>query len=159
MVTETLDWKLHGADLVSDHSLPVRMQPPTHTVHPSRHLVSCARLVCPMPPCASAQMYSDPKHPCNPIHVPMQADHCLVHTSWMVGNQYKPAELGKAEWDIIRDSPTWAVDAWGLGCLIQARLCLCLCIRPPAVGKVVSLRNLRDPFGLASHQEWTRRKM
>jgi SCY1-like protein 1 len=37
----------------------------------------------------------------------------------MVGNQYKPAELGRSEWAVIRESPPWAVDAWGLGCLIQ----------------------------------------
>ena len=41
-----------------------------------------------------------------------------------VGNQYKPAELGKAEWDTVRESPPWAVDAWGLGCLIQ-EICSC----------------------------------
>ena len=44
--------------------------------------------------------------------------------SWMVGNQYKPAELGKAEWETVRESPPWAVDAWGLGCLIQ-EICSC----------------------------------
>lgn len=43
----------------------------------------------------------------------------MVHASWMVGNQYKPAELGRSEWAVIRESPPWAVDAWGLGCLIQ----------------------------------------
>ncbi|GFH06115.1 protein kinase domain-containing protein, partial [Haematococcus lacustris] len=69
VVTETLDWKLHGFDLLSEHSLP--------------------------------------------------PDQCLMHASWMVGNQYKPAELGKAEWDTISQAPPWAVDAWGLGCLIQ----------------------------------------
>jgi hypothetical protein len=37
----------------------------------------------------------------------------------MVGGQYKPGELGKSEWDTIRDAPPWAVDAWGLGCLMQ----------------------------------------
>ena len=42
----------------------------------------------------------------------------------MVGNQYKPAELGKAEWETVRESPPWAVDAWGLGCLIQ-EICSC----------------------------------
>ncbi len=42
-----------------------------------------------------------------------------MHASWMVGAQYKAGELGKGDWDTIRDSPPWAVDAWGLGCLIQ----------------------------------------
>lgn len=50
---------------------------------------------------------------------PSQADHCLAHVSWLVADQYKPAELGKGAWDVIATSPVWAVDAWGLGCLIQ----------------------------------------
>mmetsp|Transcript_8758 Transcript_8758/g.18684 ORF Transcript_8758/g.18684 Transcript_8758/m.18684 type:complete len:802 (-) Transcript_8758:459-2864(-) len=69
VVTETLDWKLHGFDLVSEHTLP--------------------------------------------------GDFALTNATWMVGNQYKPAELGKSEWETIRQSPPWAVDAWGLGCLMQ----------------------------------------
>lgn len=69
VVTESLDWKLHGFDLLSELALP--------------------------------------------------GDNALQQVSWMVGNQYKPAELGKAEWEVIRESPPWAVDAWGLGCLMQ----------------------------------------
>ncbi|MEW5318095.1 MAG: hypothetical protein WDW38_009346 [Sanguina aurantia] len=69
VVTESLDWKLHGFDLLSELALP--------------------------------------------------GDSALQQASWMVGKQYKPAELGKAEWEVIRESPPWAVDAWGLGCLMQ----------------------------------------
>lgn len=36
-----------------------------------------------------------------------------------MGNQYKPAELGKGEWGAVQQGPPWAVDAWGLGCLMQ----------------------------------------
>ena len=36
-----------------------------------------------------------------------------------MGNQYKPAELAKGDWATIQQSPPWAVDAWGLGCLMQ----------------------------------------
>jgi len=43
----------------------------------------------------------------------------LAAVSWMVGAQYKPGEVAKADWVSVRDGPCWAVDAWGLGCLIQ----------------------------------------
>lgn len=46
-------------------------------------------------------------------------DFPLSHAAWMIGNQYKPAELGRSEWETIRQSPPYAVDSWGLGCLIQ----------------------------------------
>lgn len=36
---------------------------------------------------------------------------------WLVGSQYKPAELGKNDWSTIRKSPPWAIDSWGLGAL------------------------------------------
>eukprot|EP00798_Chlamydomonas_sp_ICE-L_P002840 gene2840-17741_t len=71
VVTETLDWKLHGFDLLTE--------------------------------LAAA----------NAADAPIKA------AAWMVENQYKSAELGKSEWDVIEQSPPWAVDAWGLGCLIQ----------------------------------------
>ncbi|KAG1656529.1 hypothetical protein FOA52_005555 [Chlamydomonas sp. UWO 241] len=70
VVTDTLDPKLHGFDLLSEHALP----PPDF---PLQQAPGC------MPP------------------------------------QYQPAELARAEWDTIRSSPPYAVDAWGLGCLIQ----------------------------------------
>ncbi|GLC35616.1 hypothetical protein PLESTM_000343500 [Pleodorina starrii] len=69
VVTSSLDWKLSGFDLLSEHSLPPDQQ--------------------------------------------------LQAGEWMVGNQYKPAELARSEWDVIRQGPPWAVDAWGLGCLTQ----------------------------------------
>ena len=37
----------------------------------------------------------------------------------MVGAQYKPAEVARMEWETIASGPPWAVDAWGLGCLIR----------------------------------------
>lgn len=57
------------------------------------------------------------------VHLPrmtavLTASHSNLHVSsclWL----YKPAELGKAEWEFIRKSPAWAVDAWGLGCLMK----------------------------------------
>ena len=36
-----------------------------------------------------------------------------------VGAQYKTAEVAKSEWQMVQQSPPWAVDAWGLGCLMQ----------------------------------------
>lgn len=29
------------------------------------------------------------------------------------------AQVGKGEWTAIPQGPPWAVDAWGLGCLLQ----------------------------------------
>jgi len=43
----------------------------------------------------------------------------LLASSWLVAPQYKSGELGRSEWDVIAGGPVWAVDAWGLGCLIQ----------------------------------------
>lgn len=71
VVTEKLEWKLHGFDLLSD-----------------------------------AKGTNLPEWP-------------LQDFAWMVQKQYKPAEFAKGNWDAIHDSPPWAIDAWGLGCLIQ----------------------------------------
>ena len=49
----------------------------------------------------------------------MGASPPLLASTWLVGPQYKSGELGRSEWDVIAQSPVWAVDAWGLGCLIQ----------------------------------------
>lgn len=69
VVTDNLDWKLHGFDLLSEMTLT--------------------------------------------------GDFALTNASWMVGTQYKPAELAKSEWNEISESPPWGVDSWGLGCLMQ----------------------------------------
>lgn len=71
VVTESLDWKLHGFDLLSEHSLP--------------------------------------------------GDFALRHASWLAPSQYLPGELAKADWEGIRAGPPFAVDAWGLGCMLQVR--------------------------------------
>ena len=73
VVTEGLDWRLHGFDLVTEHAWPAALG----------------------------------------------ADVPLTAASWMVGAQYKPGEVAKSDWQSVRDGPSWAVDAWGLGCLIQ----------------------------------------
>lgn len=69
VVTDTLDWKLHGFDMLSDHS-SVEYSP-------------------------------------------------LRDYAFLVGDQYKSAEVAKGEWSLIPQQPPWAVDAWGLGCLLQ----------------------------------------
>ena len=55
------------------------------------------------PPAARRARPSPRPHPPNP----------------QVGAQYKCAELGKNDWAAIPQGPPWAVDAWGLGCLMQ----------------------------------------
>ncbi|KAM1064735.1 hypothetical protein ACFX15_019824 [Malus domestica] len=42
----------------------------------------------------------------------------MLQFAWLVGPQYKPMELLKSDWAAIRKSPPWAIDSWGLGCLI-----------------------------------------
>lgn len=69
-VTPTLDWKLCGMDLLTEHAQ-----------------------VGPASPLAAA--------------------------AWLVASQYKPGEVGRGEWEAVRAAPPWAVDAWGLGCLMQ----------------------------------------
>ncbi len=71
VVTDSLDWKLHGFDLLSEHVL--------------------------------------------------QGDFALQHASWMVPNQYKPSEVARMDWGAVREGPSWAVDTWGLGCMMQVR--------------------------------------
>ena len=52
-------------------------------------------------------------------HPPTQGTWPLTNAAWMVGVQYKPAEVGKVDWQAVQQGPPWAVDAWGLGCLMQ----------------------------------------
>ncbi|XP_024515557.1 N-terminal kinase-like protein isoform X1 [Selaginella moellendorffii] len=42
----------------------------------------------------------------------------MLQYEWLVGSQYKSLEFAKADWALIRKSPQYALDAWGLGCLI-----------------------------------------
>ncbi|KAG9145581.1 hypothetical protein Leryth_024527 [Lithospermum erythrorhizon] len=71
VVTQTLDWKLHAFDVLSEFD--------------ANNGAST---------------------------VPM------LQYEWLIGTQYKPMELVKSDWATIRKSPPWAIDSWGLGCLI-----------------------------------------
>ncbi|KAI3891146.1 hypothetical protein MKW98_007451 [Papaver atlanticum] len=42
----------------------------------------------------------------------------MLQYEWLVGAQYKPMELANSDWAAIRKSPPYAIDSWGLGCLI-----------------------------------------
>lgn len=42
----------------------------------------------------------------------------MLQYAWLVGTQYKPMELVKSDWTAIKNSPPWAIDSWGMGCLI-----------------------------------------
>ncbi|KAG0466505.1 hypothetical protein HPP92_018085 [Vanilla planifolia] len=72
VVTQTLDWKLHAFDVLSEFDG-------------------------------------------NTTEAPSVA---MLQYEWLVGSQYKPLELAKSDWASIRKSPPWAIDSWGLGCLI-----------------------------------------
>ena len=37
---------------------------------------------------------------------------------WQMGSACH-TQVGKADWPAVQQGPPWAVDAWGLGCLIQ----------------------------------------
>ncbi|XP_017410961.1 uncharacterized protein LOC108323121 isoform X2 [Vigna angularis] len=71
VVTQTLDWKLHAFDVLSEFD--------------GNNETS------------SGQM---------------------LQYAWLVGTQYKPMELAKSDWAGIKKSPPWAIDSWGMGCLI-----------------------------------------
>ncbi|KAK8464759.1 hypothetical protein PHAVU_010G077634 [Phaseolus vulgaris] len=71
VVTQTLDWKLHAFDVLSEFD--------------GNNETS------------SGQM---------------------LQYAWLVGTQYKSIELAKSDWSGIKKSPPWAIDSWGMGCLI-----------------------------------------
>ncbi|XP_020597664.1 probable inactive serine/threonine-protein kinase scy1 [Phalaenopsis equestris] len=71
VVTQTLDWKLHAFDVLSEFD--------------------------------------------GSIEAPNES---MLQYEWLIGSQYKPMELAKSDWVSIRKSPPWAIDSWGLGCLI-----------------------------------------
>ena len=73
-VTERLDWKLGGLDLVSDLQ------------NIGRGTMGDAR---------------------------------ICHSGYLIPDQYKPEEYRRGDWASVPEGPPWAVDAWGLGCLIQ----------------------------------------
>jgi SCY1-like protein 1 len=43
----------------------------------------------------------------------------LAAAAWALGAQYKCGELARGDWAGVRAGPVWAVDAWGLGCLMR----------------------------------------
>ncbi|KAL1096407.1 hypothetical protein V6Z11_D06G221600 [Gossypium hirsutum] len=71
VVTQTLDWKLHAFDVLSEYD-------------------------------GTSGTATGP----------------MLPYEWLVGSQYKSVELAKSDWVAIRKSPPWAIDSWGLGCLI-----------------------------------------
>ncbi|KAL8490218.1 hypothetical protein ACS0TY_025941 [Phlomoides rotata] len=71
VVTQTLDWKLHAFDVLSEYD-------------------------------GNNEAATGP----------------MLQYEWLIGSQYKPMELSKADWSTIRKSPPWSLDSWGLGCLI-----------------------------------------
>ncbi|PRW61211.1 putative inactive serine threonine- kinase scy1 isoform X1 [Chlorella sorokiniana] len=48
-----------------------------------------------------------------------QYDLPLAAAAWLLPAQYKAGEVAKGDWQAVKDGPAWAVDAWGLGCLMQ----------------------------------------
>ncbi|KAK3284628.1 hypothetical protein CYMTET_7730 [Cymbomonas tetramitiformis] len=71
VVTEQLDWKLHGFDMLTEYD--------------------------------QADAYDSP----------------LKLYSNTVAEQYKCEEVRKGDYALVKRSPPWAVDSWGLGCLVQ----------------------------------------
>ncbi|XP_054781682.1 uncharacterized protein LOC129288891 isoform X2 [Prosopis cineraria] len=87
VVTQTLDWKLHAFDVLSEFDGSNEAS-------------------------AGQMLYA-----------------------WLVGSQYKPMELAKSDWAAIRKSPPWAIDSWGMGCLIYELF------SGVSLGKTEELRN------------------
>ena len=73
-VTERLDWKLGGLDLLSD-------------------IASIGRGT--------------------------HGEARICQSAYLIPDQYKPEEYRKGDWGSVPEGPPWAIDAWGLGCLIQ----------------------------------------
>ncbi|KAK4282976.1 hypothetical protein QN277_014284 [Acacia crassicarpa] len=88
VVTQTLDWKLHAFDVLSEFD-------------------------------GSNEASSG----------------LMLQYAWLVGSQYKPMELAKSDWAAIRKSPPWAIDSWGMGCLIYELF------SGVSLGKTEELRN------------------
>ncbi|KAG6548110.1 hypothetical protein Mapa_010390 [Marchantia paleacea] len=42
----------------------------------------------------------------------------MLQYEWLVSPEYKPQEPAKANWATIRRASPWAIESWGLGCLI-----------------------------------------
>jgi len=55
-----------------------------------------------------------------------------------VSKARKAAEIGKEDWGAVSQAPPWAVDAWGLGCLMQEAY------SGQPLERTESLRNLDD---------------
>lgn len=49
----------------------------------------------------------------------VNGDAKLIRGAYLVPDQYKPEEFRRGDWVSIPEGPPWAIDAWGLGCLIQ----------------------------------------
>ena len=45
--------------------------------------------------------------------------HGLACMHFRVSPALYPTQVGKADWASVQQGPPWAVDAWGLGCLMQ----------------------------------------
>jgi SCY1-like protein 1 len=43
----------------------------------------------------------------------------IVHGAYLVPDQYKPDEYRRGDWQSVPEGPPWAIDSWGLGCLIR----------------------------------------
>ena len=43
----------------------------------------------------------------------------ICHSGYVIPDQYKPEEYRRGDWASVPEGPPWAIDAWGLGCLIQ----------------------------------------
>lgn len=49
-------------------------------------------------------------------------------------------QVGKGEWSSLSQSPPWAVDAWGLGCLLQVLACQSSLLSPLFPAKIHTQR-------------------
>ena len=68
-----------------------------------------------------------------------------------VSQARKAAEIGKEDWEAVAQAPPWAVDAWGLGCLMQEAY------SGQPLQKTESLRNLDDiPKSVAQVGQYSR---
>jgi SCY1-like protein 1 len=120
LVTGDLDWRLGFFDVSTDHASlgsSILMR------HGSRVHACNSRCTASQPPLSTVcgTILQGPKlrglSSCTQPALTLAplTQHSLYRNSQAMAGHYRPGELDKGQFD----GPVWAVDAWGVGCLVQ----------------------------------------
>lgn len=119
VVTDQLDWRLHGFDLLSEHAgggdeLPIinaswmvgsQYKPGEVTFEPERK--------------PEADLHPGTRQAWKLFVISANFEGCAEPYTAAQPHPMVAPQVGKGEWSSIPQSPPWAVDAWGLGCLLH----------------------------------------